>query len=402
MLPGALQIGKDEEQAVLSVLRSRALFRWDASPSQVRAFEEEFARRMQSPHALAVHSGTAALICGLVALKVGPGDEVIVPGYTWISTASAVIAVGAVPILAEIDDSLTLDPLDVERKISPRTRAIIPVHTHGVAASMDELLTLARDRGLLVLEDAAQAAGGAYRGRPLGSLGEAGAYSLQAYKNLTSGEGGVLVTKDRDTFLRAVGYHDHGSPPYFGISIDEWLPESILGLSMRMAELAGALARVQLARLDSTVEAMRRHKARLTQALRRLSRERGLGFRRLPDGDGETGQALVLFVPASELAARVTAALSAEGVPASLLFARETLDHHVYYFWRPILERRTPTGRPGPWDWLGHDVRYDREMCPRTLELLGRAVHIPVSPQLTGEQVDQIAEGVEKVVTSLV
>src|SRR5689334_19400363 len=170
MYPGGNVIGAEEEQAVLEVLRSKRLFRYygpQPGPSKVAELEEAFAAHMGARKALAVTSGTAALMCGLAGIGIGPGDEVIVPAYTWVASASAVVMMGGIPILTEVDDTLTLDPADVARKITQRTKAIMPVHMRGAPARMDELLTLAHAHGLRVIEDVAQADGGSYYGRRL-------------------------------------------------------------------------------------------------------------------------------------------------------------------------------------------------------------------------------------------
>src|SRR6516165_7370855 len=180
MYPGGMRIDAEEEKAVLDVLRSKRLFRhYGPYPggSKVKKFEKAFAAYMGTGHAVAVSSGYASLVCGLAALGVGPGDEVIVPAYTWIASAEAVIAVGAVPILAEVDQSLTLDVADVESKITGRTKAIMPVHMRGAACQMHRIVGLAQSRGLKVLEDVAQAAGGSFCRQRLGSLGDVGAFS---------------------------------------------------------------------------------------------------------------------------------------------------------------------------------------------------------------------------------
>src|SRR5437764_9250346 len=183
------RFGATEREALLQAFENENLFRYlREDESQVRVFERRFAELMGAPYCLAVSSGTAALICGLVGLGLGPGDEVILPGYTYISSAAAILNVRAVPVIAEVDDSLTLDPADVERKITPSTRAIMPVHMRGVPSQMEELLRIASARGIAVIEDTAQACGGSYRGRRLGTLGQVGCFSLQHYKIITSGE----------------------------------------------------------------------------------------------------------------------------------------------------------------------------------------------------------------------
>ena len=211
MYPGGMRIGREEEEAVLEVLRSKRLFRYygpTPGPSKVTELEEAFAAVIGTKHCAAVSSGSAALMCALAGLGVGPGDEVIVPAYTWIASASAVVAMGAVPILAEVDESLTLDPMDVRRKISPYTKAIIPVHMRGAPSQMDELMAIAREHKLPVLEDVAQADGGSYHGQRLGSVGDVGAFSLQFNKILTCGEGGMVTTNDDDILRRVLMYND--------------------------------------------------------------------------------------------------------------------------------------------------------------------------------------------------
>src|SRR5256714_2125512 len=180
MFPGGMEVGDEELEALERVIRSKNLFRYygvGEGPQEVASFEREFAEHMGAEHALAVNAGSSALICGLIGSGVGRGDEVIVPAYTWNATANAVLASGALPVLAEVDDSLTLDPADVEAKITPRTRAILPVHMRGNTADMHALVELARERGLALLEDACQAAGASFQGRRLGSFGDAGAFS---------------------------------------------------------------------------------------------------------------------------------------------------------------------------------------------------------------------------------
>jgi 8-amino-3,8-dideoxy-alpha-D-manno-octulosonate transaminase len=207
MYPGGNRIGPEEEEAVLAVLRSKRLFRYYGAtdgPSEVEAFEGNLAELIGSRHAVAVASGTTALTTALAAASVGPGDQVIVPSYTWVSTAAAVVAVGAVPILAEVDDSLTIDVQDAETLINGRTRAIIPVHMRGAAADMAAVNKLAQEHDLVVIEDAAQAMGGRFGDQRLGSIGHIGCFSLQYNKIITCGEGGVVVTDDHDLHARAL------------------------------------------------------------------------------------------------------------------------------------------------------------------------------------------------------
>jgi len=400
MYPGGLRIGREEEEAVLEVLRSKRLFRYygpSDGPSKVAEFEQAFAAHVGARHAVAVTSGTGALICALAGLEVGPGDEVIVPAYTWIATASAVLAVGAVPVMAEVDESLTLDPEDVARRITPATRAIAAVHMRGAPCAMDELLAVARPHGIAVLEDTAQACGGSYRGKRLGTIGDAGAFSLQYNKIITSGEGGVVVTNDEQIYRRALMYHDVVGGLRNGIPPEEILP----GVNYRMSELQGAVALAQLGRLEGLLAAMRQHRATLTSSIADIAEQRGIQLRTCHDPQGDTCIALVFFTRTADQAEFAVKALRAEGVGASLLYRPGNNDYHIYTHWAPIVNRRTWTRRGGPWQWHGGDVSYAPDVCPRTLDLLGRAVHIDVSPDLTGDQVEEIALALTKVVQAL-
>ena len=209
--PGFEWIGKEEEKEVLEVLRDRWLFRYGdekdpAFKRKVKTLEEMVEQKFATKHALAVTSGTAALITALSALGIGPGDEVIVPGYTFIASMSSIIVARAVPVLAEIDESLTLDPADVEKRITPRTRAIMAVHMLGNPCNVDALKAVAEKHKLVFIEDAAQAFGGSYKGKRLGTIGKIGAYSFNIFKTINAGDGGMVVTDDDELYFRAF-YH---------------------------------------------------------------------------------------------------------------------------------------------------------------------------------------------------
>ncbi len=399
MYPGGMRIGREEEEAVLAVLRNKRLFRYygpGSTPSQVADLEAAFAAVVGTKHSAAVSSGCAALMCALAGLGVGPGDEVIVPGYTWIASASAVVAMGAVPILAEVDESLTLDPADVERKLTRQTKAIIPVHMRGAPCRMDELTAIARRRGVRVLEDVAQAAGGSYRGRRLGSIGDVGAFSLQFNKIITSGEGGMVTTDDDGIHARVLMYNDVVGGLRNGIPEAEILP----GVTFRMSELQGAVALVQLGRLDGLLTDMRRLKAAIKAGIADVARRKGVEFRRINDPEGDTAIAVVFYLPTPERAAYATEALRAEGVDALLLYHPDRVDYHVYAHWTPILNKRTWSANGGPWRWHEGDVNYGPDVCPRTLDLTSRAVHLDVSPDLTDQNVEEMVEAVNKVLTA--
>jgi 8-amino-3,8-dideoxy-alpha-D-manno-octulosonate transaminase len=400
MYPGGMRMGADEEKAVLRVLRSKRLFRYygpNSGNSTVGEFEKAFAAHMGTAHAVAVSSGSASLVCGLSALGVGPGDEVIVPAYAWIALPAAIMAVGAVPIMAEIDHSLTLDAADAARKVTHRTKAIVPVHMRGAPCRMDAIMELAKHHGLKVLEDAAQAVGGSFHGQRLGSIGDGGAFSFQFNKIITCGEGGIVTASDEETYNRVAMYHDVGA------GLRNNVPEEkvLIGLNLRMSEIHGALMMTQLRRLQGLVMDMRRRKATLKGAIEDMATRKSVSFRAINDEDGDTGVALIFYAPTQEHASRIAQALKAEGAHPYVIYDPDRVDYHIYRYWTPILEKRRWAENGGPWRWHDGPLDYSRDMCPRSLELLGRAVHLDVSPDMSDANVEELAIAVNKVLNEL-
>ena len=396
MYPGGMEIGDEEEQAVLEVLRAKRLFRYygpGEADSKASQLERAFAEKTGARYAVAVTSGTAALVCGLQGIGIGPGDEVIVPAYTWIASASAVVAAGGIPVIAEVDETLLLDPADVERKISPYTKAIMPVHMRGAACRMDELMALANEHGLKVIEDVAQANGGSYKGQALGTFGDVGCYSLQFNKIITSGEGGMVVTNDESVWKRTNMYHD----VIGALRLEFDAAELLCGVNYRMPELLAAVALVQLRRLDGLIDAMRQRKRMLKAGIEDVTRRKGISFRELADPEGDTAIATVFFMDSAAQADAVSQALRAENIGAGTLYRPQGIDYHVYASWLPIINRRTWTNAGGPWRWAQREIEYRPDMCPRSLDLLGRAVHLNVSPLLTNEDVEETVEGLNRV-----
>ena len=379
MFPGGMEVGGDEIEALARVIESKNLFRYygvGEGPDEVVSFEREFAEHMGAKHALCVNAGSSALICALIGAGIGEGDEVIVPAYTWNATPNAVLASRALPVLAEVDDSLTLDPADVERRITPRTRAILPVHMRGAPAAIDELVAIAKQHDLVLIEDVCQSAGASYRGQRLGTFGDAGAFSLQFNKIITTGEGGVMIT-DRDDLLDlALDVHDCANSVRRGTGLPKFA-----GYNFRASELTGAMARVQLTRLDGLLERMRANHARLSAEIAGLP---GLTLRRANDEDGDAGIALIAFADTAAKAAEGAVALNAEGVLAMQIYSPTTPDLHIYPFWAPVLAALEAAGADPP-------------DCPRTLDLVERAIHVDVSPLFEEQDLDEIAFAFEKV-----
>jgi len=382
-----LKIGEAEIQAVARVIRRGELFRYGSGRSldatECASFERELAQKMGSKHALVVTSGTAALICGLAGLGVGPGDEVIVPGYTFMATALAPLALGAVPVIAEIDESLTLDVKDAEAKISKRTRAIIPVHMMGLPANMGAVMRVARRHGVSVVEDACQADGGWYKGRRLGTIGDVGAYSFNFYKNITSGEGGALVTDDPVLHERALIFHDGGAA--FRTHASQVGVPFFAGLNFRMSEILAAVLRVQLRRIDSLLRRTRCHRDRLADG---LSKHPALRLIKHHDYDGGCATQLGLLFPAEEEARAFAARLREQGVGA--VIPMDT-DRHIYTNWQPVVERRgsyhpalDAFKRP---ENAGAQMNCTPDTCPRTLDILSRVVFLEIRPEWTAGEV---------------
>ena len=268
---GAAVIGEEEKAAVMEVLDSQSLFRYYGpicAPKWLRS------RRHSRPTSAAASarpstSGTAALRLGLAGLGVGPGDEVIVPAVTFIASVGAIVASRARPIFAEIDETMQLDPADLARCLSPRTKAIMPVHLDGVSVDMDAVMGFAREHGLTVIEDAAQSCGSLYKGKPVGTIGDVGCFSFQLEKNITSGEGGILVTDDPEVYRRAVIYSDQGGQfwtSHAGVR-DTVGGQPVIGENLRMSEIAGAILGCQVAKLPGILDRIEANTAAVREAV---------------------------------------------------------------------------------------------------------------------------------------
>ena len=324
-------------------------------------FENNFAELLGAKHALLVNSGTSALTCALAAAGVGPGDEVIVPAYTWMATATAPLMVGAVPILSDIDATLTIDPDDIARKLSPRTRAILPVHMINRPCAMDRIMEFAQVHNLLVIEDACQAIGVRYRDAFCGTIADAGAFSFNQYKNMSIGEGGAVVTNSETLHARAWNYHDAG------INFrDTNVPDSdapiFVGTNIRANEIEGAMLEVQLAKLKKRLKRMERRYEILHGALTKA----GLPVAPHNDPDNAIGLAVTF-----ETDAEAAEFANQRGVARLLDNSK-----HVYTNWHPILNKRMFHPRMNPWSWVNENIEYSDGMCAKTLELLGRSCRV--------------------------
>ncbi|HOV73901.1 MAG TPA: DegT/DnrJ/EryC1/StrS family aminotransferase [Candidatus Hydrogenedentes bacterium] len=391
---GPAAIGEEEVKAVASVVRSQRIFRFlDHENSHCTRLERLFAEMTGCPHALAVGGGTAALICGLIGIGVGEGDEVIVPGYTYIASASAILICNAVPVIAEIDESLTMDPDGIERLITPRTKAVMPVHMRGIPCDMDRIMAVAAKHGLRVIEDCAQACGGSYKGRRLGSIGHAGCFSLQQYKVITAGEGGMVVTRDRTIFERAAIRHDSAMCFW---NPDETTSGPFPGENFRMNEMEGALGCVQFGRMEGILARTRELYKRIHAGIADCS---GIQPHRTNDPEGDCGISVAVLLENGARAKWFAEALRAEGIPAGSMYDQGIPDRHIYRFWEYVMEKRSADAHGRPWTSPLHDGSraYHPDMCPRTLDILGRTVIIGLSQTYGDQHADYIIEAIRKV-----
>ncbi len=405
MYPGGMEIGEEERRQVLEVLDRKYLFRYygpDQYPSKVREFEERFAARMNAKHCLAVNSCTSALIASLIACGIGPGDEVIVTGYTFFASCAAIVAAKAIPVIAEIDETLTIDPEDIEKKITPSTRALLIVHMRGVPCDMDRIMAIARKNNLRVIEDVAQACGGTYHGKALGTFGDCGCFSFQFHKIITAGEGGAIVTNDDLLYDRCMGYHDTAAcwrPDRF--AEQRYDGELFCGVNYRMSELTGAVMLAQLERLDDLLAKMRHAQKRIASAIRNTP---GLRLRPVYDPEGDVAVCLMFYLSDGSKVAEFTRALQAEGVSAGSVYNASIPDWHIYKHWKHVISQMTPTTIKCPWSCpyhQGEPVEYSADMNPNTLEYLSRAVTLDIPPQMSDEDCDLIAAAINKVAAVL-
>jgi 8-amino-3,8-dideoxy-alpha-D-manno-octulosonate transaminase len=394
----------EERRELLDVLEARAPFRdygmgpGGKSPNKCINFEKEFAAHQGAKYCLAVTSGTAALIVGVAGLGVGPGDEVILPAWCWYACYDAIVASGATPVFAEIDDSLMIDPEDVERKITPHTKAIMPVHIAGQAADMDAIMGIARRHNLKVLEDAAQAMGVTYKGRAVATIGDCGIYSFQICKTISSGDGGAVVTSDPLVFERVVRFHDLGLMRKCFINNLGHAPQMgmVAGWQFRMNEWTGAVMRAQLRKADRIVAGYHQKGKQVVEGIRDLP---GLQFRKSHDPDGALMDMIYFRVANQAQRDRCLAALAAENIPAGW-----NLEGSVILPAEPHIARKDPpeVNWPSFATPNGMAVRYGEDCCPRTKEIRHRYVGLPMDPKHSDQDVADIIAAVRKVYLTVV
>jgi 8-amino-3,8-dideoxy-alpha-D-manno-octulosonate transaminase len=399
-MAGAELIGKEEIKEVMDVLKTGVFARYAFDNERqgiwkVRDFEKAFAKYCGTEYALGVTSGSSALKIALTALDVGPGDEVICPAFTFMATYEAVLEVGAIPVMADIDDTLNLDPDDIPNKITPRTKAVIPVHMCGAPARIDRIMKVAKKHKLLVLEDAAQALGASFKGKKLGSFGQMGIFSFDHYKTITTGEGGMVITNDLDLYHRAEWYHDHGHDHVSTVSraLDG---RTILGFNYRMNELQGALGLAQLRKLNRVIAAQRQNQAVVMEALSGIP---GIKFRGMPDPEGDSATFLAFNLPAEEQTKAFQKALKAEGLDTVRF--KDNFWHYVPN-WEHFLAKSTANPKKNPFtDPRNRKASYSRKAIPRAEDLLGRTLIMGISVKMPAARMKAIRKAIANAAKTL-
>jgi 8-amino-3,8-dideoxy-alpha-D-manno-octulosonate transaminase len=393
--PGATAFGVEEIEAVEQVLNRRSPFRYygpDVAHTAA-ALEHAFAERLGVQYATAVSSGTAALVVALRALGVGPGAEVILPPSTFIGCANAIVAAGAVPVFADVDDDLQLSPAGVAAAISPRTRAIMVVHWRGLAVPLQPILDIADSHGIPVIEDCAQSLGARDDDREIGGRGRIGVFSFQMNKVLTAGEGGMVVTDDATLAARAVALHDNGTAPRGEQQLPD-VPE-LFGENYRLTEVAAAILQAQLRKLGAVRQQLREICGSIGAAAEECS---GVRLRKRAGTEADVGASAILIFASAELAVQARAALAAEGVPMTVPYGGRPI-----YLRDVFQHRRLWHAGAGPWHPAIYDgaASYSVGTCPVAEAILPRAAQYTLSLDWGQQDAADVGRALIKVMTAL-
>lgn len=397
--PGSYFMGEEEMDAVGKVLHARSPYRFYGHALQHYADKVEniFRERLGRKNAVLVTSGTTALSTAMLAADVGPGDEVAMPGYFWVACPSAVVRAGAIPRLVDIDDTYTMDADDLERKINHRTKAVLVIHMSGTCGDIERIVEICKRRGVLLIEDVAQANGASFHGKPLGSFGDMAIFSFQYNKNMTAGEGGLVVSDNELLGKRAWAYHDVGYARNAAGRVDLTGEIQTWGQCVHMSELSAAVVYAQVNKLDRITEAMR---ARNHQLYNGLSQITGVTPRRVIDPAGDSGPFVLINLPDEESARKLVELTRAAGVRpgpdgiGNIHMSQWGL--HLYYENLSLVHKRPvhSSGRPwnDPLNAFHHEISYEKGTLPFMDQLIARSILITVPPTLTEATTNRIIE----------
>lgn len=328
-MPGFELFGSEEMTGVNDVLATGVFMRYgfDGPRKGIwksKELEAAICNSFGSKYAQLVSSGTAALTTAMAALGIGYGDEIILPTFTFVASFEAVISVGAIPVFVDVDDTLTLSPEAVRNAITPKTKCVMPVHMCGSMADMDELVAICAAHNLILLEDACQSIGASYKGRKLGSIGDAGTFSFDFVKTITCAEGGAVITNREDIFIKSDGYSDHGHD-HKGTDRGADL-HPFVGYNFRISELHAAVGLAQIQKLDQFLDIQKRNHTALKELLDQVPE---ISFRRIPDPEGDSCTFLSWLLPTEEITRAVIASLKEQGILAGNFYWFDNNWHYI-------------------------------------------------------------------------
>jgi 8-amino-3,8-dideoxy-alpha-D-manno-octulosonate transaminase len=405
--PGIHYINEDEIDNVCQVLKARSPFRFYGPDVQHMCdkLEAEFRKLYGVKYALGVSSGTDALYISLAALGVGPGDEVLLPGYLWTSCLNAIIRLGAIPKLVDINDTFNMSPEDLEQKIGPHSKVVLVIHMSGLPGDIEDIIDIAQKHGLKVLEDCAQSNGATLNGKPVGTFGDIGIVSFQINKSMTAGEGGMIVCNDDHLYKRCFGIHDLGyARNEVGILMDTSCDEQyhMWGCGARMSELTGAVLLAQVAKLKDINKAMREAKWEIRKGIETIE---GISLRRVNDPQGDCGAFIISIFETPEICQSFSEALIAEGIRgegyAIPYLVMENWGLHWYFNNKSLVNRRSLHENGWPWTLAQNDFaqnyQYGKGTLPVCDDMAGRSSLLKVQSCLTREDIDDIVTAFKKV-----
>ncbi len=390
-MPGTELFGAEEKKEVMDVLETGILFRYNHDKERkghwkARSFENELARYHGVRYAHVTSSGTTADNLALAVCGVGAGDEVIVPPFTFIAPVEAVLHAGAIPVFAEIDETLCLYPAGIEAVITPRTKAVLLVHMCGSMAQVDKITDVCRKHNLILIEDTAQALGSSFNKRPLGTFGKVAVYSFDFFKIVTAGEGGAIITDDPRLYEIATQHADHGHSHVGNNRGAE--PHPIFGTNFRLSEIHAAIGLAQFRKLPYILEHQRKNKSRLEQMLAKFPQ---ISFRKIPDKKGDSATFMDFFVRDETTARKVLKEFDRFGVGYAYWF-----DNNYHYFknWDHIKEMKSAASlaislfKP-PQDYRGLSL-------PQSDKIMSRLISIQIRVTWSEEEIRELSEKIEK------
>ena len=389
-MPGTELFGNEERKEINDVLETGMLFRYNHDQQRngiwkARDFEAEVRKITGAKYAHAVSNGSAAIAIAMAASGIGAGDEVIVPPFTFIASVEAVLFIGAIPVFAEIDETLCLSAEGIKKAITPKTKGICLVHMCGTMADMDGIMAVAKEHNLILVEDAGQAFGASYKGTSVGLFGKAGSFSFDFFKIATAGEGGVFITNDEEIYKLADAYSDHGHNHVGNNRGMEQHP--VLGFNYRISELHAAVGVAQTRKVPHIREVNRKYKKMLTDI---LSQTEGISFSTLTDPSGDSATFLNILMPDTEIAKQTVDELNKAGIGGFNYWYLNM--YHFINQWDHLKNMKTAS--PLTAQVLGMPQDYNNLHLPKSQEVVGRLISFVIRCTWTEEEVKSLANNI--------